>query len=58
MFRAYDRYFCESIFVIYFGVIVSFPGHIYGDQNLMANIITTETLAAFITMPIVLALMG
>jgi len=31
-------------------------GHLNGDQKLMASIITTETLAAFVTMPIILAL--
>ena len=30
-------------------------GHLNGDQKLMATIITIETLAAFVTMPIILA---
>ncbi len=32
-------------------------GHLNGDQKLMATIITFETLAAFLTMPILLALL-
>ena len=32
-------------------------GHLNGDQPLMATIITMETLAAFVTMPILLALL-
>ena len=31
-------------------------GHLNGDKELMATIITVETLASFITMPLVLAL--
>lgn len=33
-------------------------GHLNGDQKLMATIITFETLIAFVTMPILLALLG
>jgi len=32
-------------------------GHLNGDQKLMATIITMETLAAFVTMPILLAIL-
>ncbi|MEP1097534.1 MAG: AEC family transporter [Cyclobacteriaceae bacterium] len=33
-------------------------GHLNGDQKLMATIITFETMVAFVTMPILLALLG